>query len=172
MKSFSIDWLGRSGPQHLVVDMPLDDARKRLEMSLVGEDSESWGRAMFETNRRYSGKVHDDAFDLIPLWRNRRFRPTLTGRFEPIDERTTRVFFQIDMDSRVLLPLIIAPCVGLFVLIGIFLIADEPWRLLPFGVFMLIVPGIAGGINTLFARYESSQLLQFFVGLFDEDRIN
>jgi hypothetical protein len=168
MKSFHINLLGQSEPYEMVVEMPVDAARARLEMALV--EAESWGQALFQSNRRYTGTLRGNAFDLIALWRNRRFRPTLTGRFEPLDNGTTRIHFEVHPDSVLWIGLLLPGFLFLTAAIaGFFSNVELPWLPILSVVLPLLLAG--SGLNLWFARRESSHLLHFFVELYRRERV-
>jgi len=170
MRPFSVDFFGRSGPNHLLVDLTPAEVCARLEMSLVPEQSESWGEAIFATNRRYSGKIRGNTFELQPLWRNRRFRPSMSGTFEEAEDAGTRITFQIHMDSKVLLPWILPPLLFIPVAAVILLTNDEPLSFFPVWGIAPVFIALVAGMNSLFARHESKKLLEFFEELFREER--
>ena len=163
MRSFSVDWLGRCGPHHLVVKLTPDEFRDRLEMSLV---SESLVESMFALQRRYTGEINGNTFMVHSCWRSRRARPTLTGKIEKTEEGT-RIQFQVHADPWFAYGMLMVG-VGALIVVPVFMFGFQ--MLFPFCLVPIILPGVAI-LSGLFARYESDQLLQFFVDLVEEDRL-
>jgi hypothetical protein len=158
----------------MVVELTPAEVSDLLEMSLVPENSESWADAIFATDRPYTGWVRDHKFDIRPIWRNRRFQPTMTGRFDEVEEGRTRIEFQIHMDSKVLIPFII-PLVLLIPIAAVVISASIEDMENPAGICVCLAPvfvvGFVAVINALFARNESTALLHFFENMFRRDRI-
>jgi hypothetical protein len=164
MKSFSVDWLGRCGPHDLVVTLTPEEIRDRLEISLIEEPSVE---SLLSTDWRYTGEVYIAAFTVRPCRRSRRFCPTLTGELHQ-EDGVTRVQFQIDADRRLFVGLaLVTVGVLLVAIVSLGLRVGVPFPLCAMPVFVLVA--LVGAM--LFAHDESSRLLQFFVGLFEQDRV-
>jgi len=170
MQHFAPGWFGGLERCQFLVEMSADDARKRLEIALFPEDGESWLESAFATDRRYCGFVRPDRFEIKPIWRNRRFQATLRGRFEELDNGQTRVHFELEIDSKVLLPFML-PIIAIPLIVGLFLGHAMLPVVLAVGSFLVLaLSGVMGTINALFARNESALLLQFFLKLYRDQR--
>jgi hypothetical protein len=159
MDAFPIDWLGRSGPCSLVVDLTPDEVRERLAQSLTSDSH--WG-GLVGSDTGFTGKIEGNSFSLRASWRDRSVHPTLHGEVEKTGTGS-RIQFHIEFDPASLINVIIFACAGAVSALLLVLGADI---LLPL-LFVLAWFLIFG----LHSRNRSKVLLQFFLGLFEDSRM-
>jgi hypothetical protein len=165
MESPQVDWLGRCGPNQLLVSRTPREIGERFRRLLIVD--ESILASIFSMDRQFMGNVHDDKLIIYPCKRGRRPQPILTAKLDPV-ENGTHIVFRIEMNpvTEVYLHLLPFIIVGMSVaFIGVFI-----------GNFGIEIPGpicalpFLLGFLLLFATYqywqnrvESCELLGFFM---------
>ena len=169
MDEFPVDWLGRCGPHHLLVEMSPQEVRNCLLRSMT---SESFIDSILATDRRYTGTIREDRFVVYPCKRGRHPQPNMIGKIKEANGEAC-IEFTIEMDSMVSAFVVLFPLVSIaFLLVPLLVFVagidvGAPIFLLPLALpFFLLV----AAIGCLSVRKESEELLRFFLLRFARHR--